>query len=99
MFSRRTPNLAVLGFIEFASAAYDNFDKVAELIVADATADPSSQISKSMADLKKTHRPNLTAGRKYVDSARHANYVEVELYLATLADVKERLGLTLTAVR
>lgn len=92
MFSRQHKNLAVLGFVEFASAAYANFDSMAELIVADATADEGSAIRSSMASLKSEHHPDLKGGHHYVNSARHANYVEVESYLKTLAEVKGRIG-------
>lgn len=93
MFSRSAPSFAVLGFIEFASAAYDNFDQMAELIVADATSSSTSTVKRRFADQKQNHHPDLTGGRDYVKSDRHANYVEVETYLKTLAEVKHGLGL------
>lgn len=93
MFARNHRNLAVLGFIEFASAAYANFDLMAELIVADATAARGSRVATALAEKKRTHRPDLSGGHHYVDSVRHANYVEVETYLRTLARVKRDIGL------
>lgn len=87
MFARNHHNLAVLGFVEFASAAYANFDAMAELIVADATAAPGSPTSRYFAERKANHHPNLKGRHRYVTSARHANYVEVETYLRTLAEV------------
>ncbi len=92
MFSRSAPTFAVLGFIEFASAAYDNFDQMAELIVADATAAEGSDFGRRFATKKQNHQPDLTGGRNYVKSERHANYVEVETYLELLADLKSELG-------
>ena len=89
MFARNHPNLAVLGFIEFASAAYANFDQMAELIVADAT---SVETHDRLASKKASHRPDLTGGHRYIDSERHANYVEVETYLEVLEDVKHDVG-------
>lgn len=93
VFSRKHSNLAVLGFIEFASAAYENFDRMAELIVADAVAAPDSTISRQLAGMKREHRPDLKNGHRYVDSARHANYVEVEGYLDLLDTTRKALGL------
>lgn len=93
IFSRSAPNFAVLGFIEFASAAYDNFDQMAELIVADATAEADSAFKASFADKKRNHAPDLTGGRTYVKSKRHANYVEVDTYLRILSKLKASLGL------
>jgi len=92
MFSRSAPSFAVLGFIEFASAAHDNFDKMAELIVADATSSSASNFKRRFATKKQNHQPDLTGGRNYVKSGRHANYVEVETYLELLAEIKQELG-------
>ncbi len=93
VFSRRHSNLAVLGFVEFASAAYENFDRMAELIVADAVAAPDSSLHKKLSAMKVEHRPDLKNGHRYIDSARHANYVEVEGYLKLLDDTRKELGL------
>ena len=94
IFSRSHLNLAALGFIEFASAAYDNFDKMAELIVTDATAAAGSATAQAFRHLKGTDRPDLKAGHRYVDSDRHSNYVEVNTYLKLLDKVKTKVGLT-----
>ena len=94
IFPRSCSNLAALGFIEFASAAYDRFDKMAELIVADATAPPGSATAQAFQDLKANHRPDLRAGHRYIDTDRHANYVEVKAYLKILDKVRKKIGLT-----
>lgn len=94
LFSRKHNNLAVLGFVEFASAAYQNFDRMAELIVADIVAAPNSQLKTTLAQLKKQDTPDLKNGHTYVDSARHANYVEVDGYLKLLGQIRTKLGLT-----
>ncbi len=93
MFARNHENLAVLGFIEFASAAYTAFDLMAELIVADATAPEGSNRARTMRERKRSHRPDLTAGHRYVDSERHANYVDADTYLKTLGETRDALGL------
>lgn len=92
MFARNHPNLAVLGFIEFASAAYANFDCMAELIVADATSAADTSTAQQLQEMKKNHRPDLQGNHHYIDSARHSNYVEVDCYLKTLASVKKKVG-------
>ena len=92
-FSRNHPNLAVLGFIEFASSAYPTFDHMAELIVADVTAAPGSRVATTFSDLKASHHPDLKGGHRYVDSERHANYVDLDTYLKFLKKVRGRLGL------
>lgn len=89
MFARNHPNLAALGFIELASAAYATFDLMAELIVADATnSGAHQQLSKN----KQSHFPDLTGGHRYIDSERHANYLDADTFLATLKEVKSQIG-------
>lgn len=88
MFPRQYTNLAFLGFIEFASAAYENFTVMAELIVADAMG----KVPK-LADKKVHHFPDLTGGHHYLSTERNANYVDVDTYLKTLANIKQELGL------
>lgn len=101
MFARNHPNLAVLGFIEFASAAYANYAAMAELIVADATAANGSTVQRRFADLKANHHPDLKGSHHYVNSERHANYVDVDAYLRTIAQVKAQVqdgvGLSMAA--
>ena len=97
MFSRKHSNLAFLGFVEFSSAAYANFDQMAELIAADAAANAESALKEKLSKMKKTHKPDLTAGHRYVDSQRHANYVHIDTYRAALAQVKKQVGLSLSA--
>lgn len=97
LFSKRYDNLAVLGFVEFASAAYSHFDAMAELIVADASAAPDSALRKQLGALKQQPEPDLKAGHRYIATARHANYVDVDRYRKTLAAVKRRLGLSESA--
>lgn len=93
MFPRNHPNLAVLGFIEFASSAYPTFDRMAELIVADAAAEPGSRLATTFRALKADHHPDLKGGHRYVDSERHANYVDRDTYLKILKKARGKLGL------
>ncbi len=93
MFARNYPNLAVLGFLEFAAAAYPTFDAMAELIVADATAPPKSSTAERFQDLKTNHFPDLKGGHHYIGSDRHSNYVELDTYLKILSKVKAKIGL------
>ncbi|MEM9041748.1 MAG: NAD(P)-binding domain-containing protein [Actinomycetota bacterium] len=80
MLPRNHDNLAVLGFIEFASAAYENFDRMARVIVADATAASDSPRRRDVRRRRRHHFPDLAGSHTYVKSARHANYVDVETF-------------------
>lgn len=87
IFSRKHNNLAVLGFIEFASAAYSNFTQMAELIITDITTK-----SEKLARMKCTHQPDLKGGHNYLKTQRNANYVDVDTYLKVLAEVKTAIN-------
>lgn len=95
MFPRNHQNLALLGFVEFASAAYRNFDAMAQLIVADATAGPDTEVKQTFSRLKQEHQPNLRGRRQYIDSTRHANYVDVQTFRRVLKRVGRKVGLHL----
>ena len=97
MFARNHHNLAALGFIEFASAAYANFDRMAELIVADIMAEPGSREARTMVERKTNHQPDLTGGNRYIDSERHANYVDYKVYLQAIDEAGDALGIRRTA--
>lgn len=92
MFARNHPNLAVLGFVEFATAAYSQVDAMADLVVADATGDATT-IAR-LGELKRSDDTDLRGGHRYVESDRHANYIDVETLTSALAAVREQLGLT-----
>jgi cation diffusion facilitator CzcD-associated flavoprotein CzcO len=89
MFPRNYSNMAMIGFIEFASAAYKNFDLMSELIVADITG-----LATGLDEMKKNHHPDLSGGHKYLNTERNANYVDVDTFLKTLSTVKMQTGIT-----
>jgi hypothetical protein len=88
MFPRNCSNMALIGFIEFASAAYENFDLMSELIVADIAGS-----AEGLAEMKKTHHPDLSGGHNFLNTERNANYVDVDTFLKTLSKVKARTGI------
>lgn len=94
IFSREHDGLVVLGFIEFADAAYHRFEEMAQLVVLDITArELGGDTWEQWRGLKATHRPDLRGGKQYLDSPRHANYVDSATYQSVLADLRERFGL------
>ena len=93
VFSRKHDNLYVLGMIEFASAAYQRFDDMAQLVAGDIRATLDDAPEKALLrDLKANDRPDLRGEMTYVDSPRHANYVEVHQYMHVLDELRGRLG-------
>jgi len=94
IFSREHDGLTVLGFIEFADAAYRRFEEMAQLIVLDATArELGGAVWASWRERKVTDRPDLRGGKTYVNSRRHANYVDAMTNQVVLADLRDRYGL------
>ena len=79
--------------IEFASAAYGHFDHMAQLVAGVLALSDDDPRRKVAAELRRTHQPDLRGGHHYVDSPRHANYVEAETYEKVLDDVRTRIGL------
>ncbi len=90
IFHRAIDNLYVLGFVEFADAAYHRFDEMAQLIAIDLTATGADKAR--FTDLKSTHQPDLRGGMDYIDSARHANYVETHTYQHVMSEVRDSFG-------
>jgi hypothetical protein len=94
LFSRDHDGLAVLGFVEFADAAYARFEEMAQLVVLDAIArELGGEVWERWRRAKATHRPDLRGGRTYVDSPRHANYVDASTYQVVMADIRDAYGL------
>jgi len=91
MFSRDVDNLYVLGFIEFADAAYHRFDEMAQLIAFDIAA--AGETKTRLTELKRSDHPDVRGGMEYLDTPRHANYVETHTYQHVLAELRERFGL------
>jgi Flavin-binding monooxygenase-like len=92
VFSRELDSLYVLGFVEFADAAYRRFDEMAQLVMIDINARETGIRKDEITELKRTDTPDLRGRVRYVDSARHANYVERTTYMAYLAQFRDRFG-------
>jgi hypothetical protein len=92
IFHRRLQGLSVVGFVEFASAGYQRFDEMAQMAAMDAYIRQSGVGAEEWSALKDHDRPNLRGTVNYIDSPRHANYVEVSVYRRTLAGLREKFG-------
>lgn len=90
LFSREYDSLYVVGFAEFAGAAYTRFDEMAQMIVIDIRARETGQFHEEFRSLKLSDFPDLSGGMTYVDSDRHATYVQVDTYVDYLAALRDR---------
>jgi amino acid transporter len=92
MFHRTLAGLSVLGFVEFASAAYQRFDEMAQMLVMDANIRETGEGLGEWTRMKAEDRPNLRGTMNYVNSPRHANYVEVATYRRVLGEIRAQFG-------
>ncbi|MFJ3307318.1 hypothetical protein ACIPSA_30295 [Streptomyces sp. NPDC086549] len=82
----------MLGFAEFADAAYKCSDEMAQLIMIDINARETGVRNDELARLKRTDAPDLRGGVNYVGGPQHTNYVERSTYTAYLAQIRDRFG-------
>jgi hypothetical protein len=82
----------VLGFAEFADGAYRRFEEMAQMIVADIHARESGVRRELLDKLRESHFPDLRGGKAYIDSPRHAAYVDKDTYRDVLMSLLRDLG-------
>jgi amino acid transporter len=92
IFHRSLQGLAVVGFIEFASAGYQRFDEMAQMAAMDAYLRQSGDHYAEWSRMKSDDHPNLRGTKHYIDTPRHANYVDAEVYRRILSEIRERFG-------
>ena len=92
VFHRELDGLYALGFVEFADAAYQRFDEMAQLVCIDAHAHATGAGLAELRRLRADDRPDLTGGHVYVRSDRHAAYVESGTYQRVLAEFRDQFG-------
>jgi hypothetical protein len=90
VFSRELDSLYVLGFVEFAGAAYTRFDEMSQLVVMDIRSRETGEHRDEWQTLKNSDQPELRGGVRYVDSPRHTNYVDMRSYTDYMADLRDR---------
>jgi hypothetical protein len=89
---RGLQGLSVVGAVEFASSAYQRFDEIAGLVTMDAYIRQTGDGLERWRETKADHRPNLRGRMNYLDSPRHANYVEVATYRRVISEAKAAYG-------
>jgi hypothetical protein len=90
IFNRTVDSLYVIGFVEFADAAYERFEEMAQLVALDLTLKGADK--ELFTGMKRTHQPDLRGGMHYIDTPRHANYVETHTYQSVLAEIRKQFG-------
>ncbi|WP_312373841.1 flavin-containing monooxygenase [Pseudomonas oryzihabitans] len=93
IFSREHRNLFGIGYLETNSSAYKLFDQEAHLIachLADQLQRPHQ--AREFQTLIQQDDPDLSGGIRFVDSPRHAVYLEVHALQKYLRQLRRRLG-------
>lgn len=93
IFSREHRNLFGIGYLETNSSAYKLFDQEAHLIachLADQLQRPDQ--AREFQTLIQQDDPDLSGGIRFVDSPRHAVYLEVHALQNHLRQLRRRLG-------
>jgi amino acid transporter len=92
LIHRKLSGLYVLGFAEFADGAYRRFEEMAQMIVADIHARESGVRRELLDELRENHFPDLRGGKAYIESPRHAAYVDKDTYRDVLMSLLRDLG-------
>ena len=93
LFSRETPDLYALGYMETNGGAYKLFDEMADLIVQTIKARAAGgEAGAKINKLITSDRPDLSGGINFVASDRHATYVEIDAYRKHMSKVHKQLG-------
>jgi cation diffusion facilitator CzcD-associated flavoprotein CzcO len=92
VFHRDHPGLSFLGLFETDGAAYPLIAKQAALVAGYAEARRSRKDTSAFDALRRSARPDLRGGRRYVASERHSYYVRGVVYERELDRVGERFG-------
>jgi cation diffusion facilitator CzcD-associated flavoprotein CzcO len=92
VFHRERPGLSFMGLFETDGAAYPLMAKQAALIAGYAEARGKGQDTSAFDALRRSHRPDLRGGRRYLATARHNYYVRGTVYERELERVAKRFG-------
>lgn len=82
---RRHADLFFMGLFETDGAAYPLFGLQARLVAA-ALDDLPDAVRRAFDERRRTDRPDLRGGRRYLESPRHAGYVHADTYRRRLED-------------
>lgn len=93
LFSRETPGLYALGYMETNGGAYKLFDEMADLIARTIIARANGgEAARNVDAMIARDRPDLSGGIKFVGSDRHATYVEIDAYRKQMARLRKRFN-------
>lgn len=93
MFSRDHRNLFGIGYLENNSSAYKLFDTQAFMIASYLRAQRDRDASAARFEQLIQHdQPDLSGGIRFVDSPRHAVYIDAHSFKTYLRKLRARMG-------
>jgi hypothetical protein len=92
VFHREHPGLSFIGLFETDGAAYPLEAKQAALVAGYAAARGKGEDTSAFDAMRRSARPDLRGGRRYLATARHAYYVRDAAYQRVLEKVGKRFG-------
>jgi hypothetical protein len=93
LFHRSRPTLSFMGLFETDGAAYELFGLQAALVAAYLAARRDNPgLARQFDAARATTRPDLRGGRAYLDSPRHAYYVQGNAYAKALQSELRNFG-------
>lgn len=93
LFNRKYENLYALGYMETDGGAYKMFDEMANLISSYIDAKRKGDASaKKFEELIRSDRPLLNGGIHYLNTGRHAVYVNQVAYKKYRSKIQRKMG-------
>ena len=93
VFSRRHETLFTLGFLVTNAGVFEDFDRLATLVACyarDRVAAPE-RAARFRARVS-ADRPDLTGGLHFIETPRHATYVEHDAFRRAVEDTRKAMG-------
>lgn len=82
-----------MGMLHLADNAYTIFDRLAQLIAADALAILTGENAENMRKIKEEFRPDLKADFPFLNVRRNVNQLDVGALRAAIVEIEERFGI------
>ncbi len=91
IFNPAQPGLFINGFVETNAGAYKLFDEMA-LLIAKAIEAQAKGAGRAVQAYIEGSEPDLGGKVRYVKSARHTGYTNIDAYRRAMAAMRKRLG-------
>ncbi|MEM9460279.1 MAG: NAD(P)/FAD-dependent oxidoreductase [Myxococcota bacterium] len=91
ILSKNDPTLFATGFVESNSGLFKLFDQKAHIIASAISASRNPSEHDRLRQIVENEDPDTSGGVAYVNSARHANYVNIRAYRRALHRLAKKM--------